>query len=214
MASSRSGQATPSTSTQRDAPMVADQTGGEPQPPPEDDVPPLTHVIPTIFVPLTDDLLEPIEPARDRVERMQRMKASLDANEAMVRDNINWIYEREARRHMTEAQKAGALSQPLQPAPLTWEEADRHLANIAAPANPGVPHHLPAEKILEFQRYDHQTAGQLPPDDLSPHERLAREVLAIAQRGVRDMEEYSLCHIKAIRDQLENSIEREERSHA
>lgn len=193
---------------------MADQIGGRPQPLPEDEVPPLTHVIPTIFVPLTDDLLKPIEPAKDRVERMQRMKASLDANEVKVRDNINWIYEREARRHVMEAQKTGVLSQPRQPAPLTWEEADRHLANIAAPANPGVSYHLPAEKIAEFQRYDQQNAGQLPPDGLSPHERLAREVLAIAHRGVRDMEEYSMCHIKAIRDQLDNSIEREKRAHA
>lgn len=198
--------------------MLADHTGlkpqPQPQPPLEDEIPPLTHVIPTIFVPLTDDLLKPIEPAKDRVERMQRMKTSLDANEAQVRDNIHWIYEREARRLVMEAQKAGALSQPRQPAPMTLEEADRHLANIAAPSNPSVSYHLPPEKIAEFQRYDQQNAGQLLPDNLTPHERLAREVLAIAQRGVRDMEEYSTCHIKSIRDQLDNSIEREKRAHA
>lgn len=194
--------------------MMADQIRGKPQLLPDDEVPPLSHVIPTIFVPLQDDLLKPIEPAKDRVERMQRMKASLDANEMKVRDNINWIYEREARRHVTEAQKSGVLSQPRQTAPLTWEEADRHLANIAAaPANPNVSYHLPPEKIAEFQRYDQQNAGQLPPNGLSPHERLAREVLAIAHRGVRDMEEYSVCHIKGIRDQLDNSIAREKRAH-
>lgn len=191
--------------------MMADQIGGKPPPVPRDEVPRLSHVIPTIFVPLQDDLLKPIEPAKDRVGRMQRMKASLDANEMKVRDNINWIYEREARRHVIEAQKSDALSQPRQPAPLTWEEADRHLANIAAPANPGVSYHLPPEKIAEFQHYDQQNAGQLPPDGLSAHERLAREVLAIAHRGVRDMEQYSTCHIKGIRDQLDNSIEREKK---
>ncbi|KKY39177.1 hypothetical protein UCDDA912_g00803 [Diaporthe ampelina] len=192
--------------------MMADQIGGKPPPVSEDEVPRLTHIIPTIFVPLQDDLLKPIEPAKDRVERMQRMKASLDANEIKVRDNINWIYEREAWRHVMEAQKSGALSQPRQLAPLTWEEADRHLANIAAaPANPGVSYHLPPEKIAEFQQFDQQNAGQLPPDGLSPHERLAREVLAIAHRGVRDMEQYSTCHIKGIRDQLNNSIEREKK---
>lgn len=194
--------------------MMADQVKGKPHQLPDDEVPPLTHVIPTIFVPLKDDLLKPIEPAKDRVERLQRMKASLDANEMKVRDNINWIYEREARRHVMEAQKSGALSQPRQPAHLTWEEADRHLANIAAaPANPNISYHLPPEKIAEFQRYDQQNAGQLPPDGLSPHERLAREVLAVAHRGVRDMEEYSACHIKGIRDQLDKSIEREKRAH-
>lgn len=195
--------------------MVADQLRGKPRLPPDDEVPPLTHVIPTIFVPLKDDLLKPIEPAKDRVERMERMKASLNANELKVRDNINWIYEREARRHVMEAQKSAALSQPRQTAPLPWEEADRHLANIAAaPANPTVSYHLPPEKIAEFQRYDQQNAGQLPSGGLPPHEKLAREVLAIAHRGVRDMEEYSACHIKGIRDQLDNSIAREKRAHA
>lgn len=195
--------------------MMADRISGKPQQVPEDEVPPLTHVIPTIFVPLKEDLLEPIKPAKNRVEHLQRMKASLDDNEMKVRDNINWIYEREARRHVTEARESGALSQPRQMAPLTWEEADRHLANIAAaPANPNVSYHLPPEKIAEFRRYDQQNAGQLPPDDgVSPHERLAREVLAIAHRGVRDMEEYSACHIKGIRDQLDRSIEREKRAH-
>lgn len=194
--------------------MMADHTGVKSQPPSDEEIPLLTHVIPTIFVPLTDDLLKPIEPAKDRVERMQRMKTSLDANEAKVRDNINWIYERQARRHVVEAQKAGTLSQPRQMAPFTWEEADRHLANIAAPANPSVTYHLPPEKIAEFQRYDQLNAGQPPPDGLSPHERTAREVLVIAQRGVRDMEQYSTCHIKSIRDQLDNSIEREKRANA
>lgn len=193
--------------------MMVDQIGGKPQLLSDDEVPRLTHVIPTIFVPLKDDLLKPIEPAKDRVERLQRMKASLDDNEMKVRDNINWIYEREARRHVMDAQKSGALSQPRQPAPLTWEEADRHLANIAAPAKPNVSYHLPPEKIAEFQRYDQQNAGQLPTDGLPPHERVAREVLAIANRGVRDMEEYSTCHIKGIRDQLHNSIAREKRAH-
>ncbi|KAI3397068.1 hypothetical protein diail_11304 [Diaporthe ilicicola] len=194
--------------------MKVDQIEGNPQQVAEEEVPPLTHVIPTIFVPLKDDLLEPIEPAKDRVERMQLMKAKLDANELKVRDNINWIYRREARRHLMEAEKAGALSQPRQTAPFTWEEADQHLANMAAPSNPAVSYHLPPEKIAEFQRYDQANAGQPPPEGLSPPERTAREVLAIAHRGVRDMEYYSTYHIKGIRDKLNKSIEKEKRAHA
>ncbi|KAK2607508.1 hypothetical protein N8I77_006174 [Diaporthe amygdali] len=214
MASSRKGQPSSPPPAHHDVPMTVDQIGGESQHLPEDEVPALTHVIPTIFVPLKDDLLEPIEPAKDRVERMERMKASLDANELKVRDNINWIYEREARRHIMEAQKTGAFSQPRQTTPLTWEEADRHLANMAVQANPTASYHLPPEKLAEFQNYDRANAGQPPPDSMCPHERTAREVLAIAQRGVRDMESYSMNHIKGIRDQLNKSIEKEKRAHA
>lgn len=53
-----------------------------------DDVPEFAHTIPAIFVPLKHDLLTPIEPAMDRVERLQRMQANLDANELAVRDNL------------------------------------------------------------------------------------------------------------------------------
>lgn len=57
----------------------------------EDAIPPFAHLIPGIFVPLTQDLLAPMEPAKDRVERLERMQKSLDAHETAVRDNLAWM---------------------------------------------------------------------------------------------------------------------------
>lgn len=57
----------------------------------EDSIPEFAHTIPATLVPLKQDLLAPIEPAKDRVERLQRMQASLDANEIAVRDNLAWM---------------------------------------------------------------------------------------------------------------------------
>lgn len=57
----------------------------------EDDIPEFGHTIPAIFVPLKQNLLTPIEPAKDRVERLKRMQASLKANEIAVRDNLAWM---------------------------------------------------------------------------------------------------------------------------
>lgn len=57
----------------------------------ENVIPTFGHFIPGIFVPLTQDLLVPIEPAKDRVERLQRMQKSLDANETAVRGNLAWM---------------------------------------------------------------------------------------------------------------------------
>lgn len=57
----------------------------------KDDIPEFSHILPAIFVPLKQDLLSPIEPAKDRVERLKRMQANLDANETAVRDNLSWM---------------------------------------------------------------------------------------------------------------------------
>lgn len=57
----------------------------------KDDIREFRHTIPAIFVPLKQDLLTPIEPAKDRVERLKRMQASLKENEVAVRDNLAWM---------------------------------------------------------------------------------------------------------------------------
>ncbi|KUI74024.1 hypothetical protein VM1G_09286 [Cytospora mali] len=214
MASSVSGHNDPPSPMQPNAPMTVDPANGKPeeQQQSEEDIPPLTHIIPTIFVPLTENLLEPIEPAKDRVERMERMVASLDAHEKKVRDNIAWMYEREARRHVAAVKRTGALSTPHEPTPMSWNEVDKHIANMAAPANPTISYHLPPEKIAEFKAYDQSRTDMPLPDGLAPHVRTSREILLMANRGVRDMESYSNFHIKNIRDRLDASLAKEKQA--
>lgn len=206
----RDGSPTPA---KPNAPMTLDPANGmHAQQESQEEIPPLTHIIPTIFVPLTEDLLQPIEPAKDRVERMERMVASLDASEKKVRNNISWTYEREARRHVAAVMRTGALSSPHEPTSMSWEEAEAHVANMLAPANPSLTYHLPPEKIAEFKAYDQSRTDMSLPDTLTPQERISQEVLIIANRGVRDMEAYSNIHVKSIRDRLNASLEKEKRA--
>lgn len=194
--------------------MTVDSAHGQAEQQSDEDIPPLTHAIATIFVPLTEDLLEPIEPAKDKVERLEQMVASLDANEKKVRDNIVWTYEREARRHLAAVKSTGALSTPHQPELMSWEEAEKHIRNMEAPANPSMVYHLPPEKIAEFKAYDHARPNVPFPDHLGPHGRASREIVLIANREVGDLESYSNYHIKDIRDRLNVSLEREKRASA
>lgn len=213
MTSSVNNRNGPPNPAQPDAAMALDPANGEhAKQHSEEDIAPLTHIIPTIFVPLTENLLEPIEPAKDRVERLERMVVSLDAHEKNVRSNIAWTYEREARRHVGEVKRSGVLSSPHEPKLMSWEEAEAHVANMSVPANPSMTYHLSPEKIAEFKAYDQSRADLSLPDHLGPHERTSQEVLVIANRGVRDMEAYSNIHIKGIRDRLNASLEKEKRA--
>lgn len=213
MASAVNGRDGPPAPAQPNAPMTLNPANGKhAQQEPQEDIPPLTHIIPTIFVPLTEDLLQPIEPAKDTVERMERMMASLEATEKEVRNNISWTHEREARRHVAAVKRTGALSSRHEPSLMSWKEAETHVANMSAPANPSMVYHLPPAKIAEFKAYDQSSADKSLPRTLSPQERISQEVLMIANRGVRDMKAYSNIHIKSIRDRINASLEKEERA--
>lgn len=66
-------------------PLTKEETDGE------EAIPAFVHLIPAIFVPLKQDLLVPIEPAKDPAERVRRAQKSLDANETAVRQNLAFM---------------------------------------------------------------------------------------------------------------------------
>lgn len=57
----------------------------------DDTIPIFTHTIPAIFVPLKEDLLAPLEPAKNHAEHVKRMQEKLNANEEAVRNNLGWM---------------------------------------------------------------------------------------------------------------------------
>lgn len=203
----------PSNAAQRDKSITpisptngTSQTQGEE----EEDTPELSAVLPAIFVPLEQDHLRPIEPPKDRVELLQRMQVSLDATEKAVRDNLAWMFEREARRRLAEAKKTLPLSVPHEPKDIAWDEADMLLANMAAPAVPNHTYHLPLAKLEEFKAVPINTG----PEQLPAHEKTAHDLLMVVHNGSRDIEGYSRFHIKEIRDRLNQSLERESQGDA
>lgn len=191
----------------------------------KDDIPEFAHTIPAIFVPLKRDLLAPIEPAKDRVERLQRMQASLDANELAVRDNLAWMvssrfesynlhnshsdgwqFEREARRRVAYAKKTRDFSEPHRPQVIDWTEGDNLIASLTAPANPGQNYHVRPETLAEWHQLKIQIVmpGQMP-----PYEHTVREVLFVANNGSQEIGNYSV-HIDGIREKMKKSLERAE----
>lgn len=169
------------------------------------DVPELSTLLPAVFVPLEQDFLRPIEPAQNRIELLHRMQATLDANEKTVRGNLVWMIEREARRRLNEASRTGSLAVPHEPKEITWDEGDKLLANMATPANPKQAYHLSLATLEEFKTLPVNTGL----DQLSPHERAARDMLMAVHDGSRDIEGYSKRHIKEIRDRLTASLGKE-----
>lgn len=181
------------------------------------------HTIPAIFVPLKQDLLTPIEPAKDRVERLQRMQASLDVNEIAVRDNLAYMvcflwkrhsaqlkdpdgfqFEREARRRVFHAKKTRDFSEPHRPEVIGWDEGDMLIASLSAPANPAQNYHVRSKTLAEWHQLKIQNVA---PGQMPPHEHTAREVLYVANNGSQEIANYS-AHIDVIRDKMKKSLER------
>jgi len=52
-----------------------------PAQPDAEEIPQLMSVVPSIFVPLTESILEPREPPKNRIERLERIIQSLDIHE-------------------------------------------------------------------------------------------------------------------------------------
>lgn len=168
-------------------------------------VPELSTLLPAIFVPLDQDFLEPIEPAKDRIELLQRMQVSLDANEQAVRANLVWMMEREARRRLNQASRNGFLDMASEPKAITWDEGDKLLANMAAPADPKQTYHLPSTMLEGFKMYPVNTGLE----HLSPREWVTRDMLTVVHNGSNDIEGYSKRHIKEIRDRLNACLDKE-----
>ncbi|CAN8103739.1 unnamed protein product [Discula destructiva] len=169
-----------------------------------EDIPVFAHTIPAIFVPLKQDLLAPIEPAKDRVEHLQRMQKSLNANETVVRDNLAWMFEREARRRVADAKKTHDFTQPYRPQTLDWNEAEQLIGSISAATVPGQSYHVRPERLKEW----HERIGAQAPAYPSPHEQTTHDALFVAHNGSRDIEDYSVMHIKPIREKMNTSLER------
>lgn len=115
-------------------------TNNSPQPAGvEEKIPRMTNIAPSIFVPLEIDITQPIEPARDRAEKLQRILAAAEGRRKGVTENIIYMTEREMARIRQEGRTYEAIhGPPAGPRPsMTEKEVDDMMANIAADAPPG-----------------------------------------------------------------------------
>lgn len=173
---------------------------------PDEDVPAFKHLISAIFVPLKQDLLTPPALPKDEVERLQMMRASLDANEKGVRSNLAWMFEREGRRVLAHAKRTRALADPINPRAIDWDEGEELIANLKTPAPPpSRPCHMSKETLEQHS----QPLGPVRAPDLTAHEYTVRQMLVTARDGSYQMERYSTIHIKPIRERLNARLEEE-----
>lgn len=164
-------------------------------------IPPLINIAPGIFVPFREDLFE-AEPPRDRVERLKRLLTSIDYQREGVKENLVYMFEREKRRLVLQAAEMEQALPPPKVAPgaLPPNEVDQIIANMEAPAKPGMDYN-----IRDMSQIDLSVA--IPPD-ASLRDRTVIELLYMVERALWDLRGYE-GHMRSIREAYVRRLEQE-----
>lgn len=143
----------------------------------------MTNIAPSIFVPLEIDITQPIEPARDRAEKLQRILAAAEGRRKGVTENIIYMTEREMARIRQEGRTYEAIhGPPAGPRPsMTEKEVDDMMANIAADAPPG-------KSLARVNLADIEIKF---PEQMSQREAVAAELLNAVEQSTQNLEGYS-----------------------
>ncbi len=169
----------------------------------EGGIPPrVTHIAPAIFVPLEKDITQPFDAPRDRIERAGMLLESVEFHKAGVREGLLHLTELERRRILGEAKMWEAEHGPqADPAGLHPDEADAMLANMYAPAVPGVEYNVPTQDLRPnfFSSVD------------DPHrEDRVRQLQRVEEDGLDQLAGYE-GHIEAIKRRWTDMLEKEKR---
>jgi hypothetical protein len=96
--------------------------------------PKVTSVVPAIFIPLREDITQPFDVPRGRIERAKSVLESIEFHRADVRQGILHLTELERRRILRENRKWEAEHGPPEnQGGVPPEEADAMIANMSAP---------------------------------------------------------------------------------
>ncbi len=105
---------------------------------------PLQNIAPCILTPLTHDITKPLDnPPSSRVERLERIIATIDEQTGSVKDNLLWMLDRERQRIIQEADAAEeARGIEDVPPSLSHGETAFIINNMRAPADPRIDYNL------------------------------------------------------------------------
>ncbi|KAL1841405.1 hypothetical protein VTJ49DRAFT_7082 [Mycothermus thermophilus] len=165
------------------------QTPEAPGPEASEKIPPLTNIAPGIFVPLRDVDLANFKPPRDRIERLKSILSIIDYHREGIRENLLYMFEREKRRLVqqaaeTEQQLLGPTPPPPKSRPgLSADEVDELIANMEAPAQPGVDYNVRNIALSELTAPP-LTAG---PPPSSVRDATVRDLLVMVERAMGDL---------------------------
>ncbi|KAK3683991.1 hypothetical protein B0T22DRAFT_412436 [Podospora appendiculata] len=154
------------------------------EPKPSEQIPPLTNLAPSIFVPFREDITaKQSEIPRDRIERLRRILESIDFQTKGVKENLLFLFEREKTRIILEAQEREQEWFPTGvKAGVHPDEADRIIAYMEAPAQPGTDYNI--RNMAELDR------NRMIPSDLSVRDRAVEELMTLAEGAVQQLEGY------------------------
>lgn len=145
-------------------------------------IPPLNNIATSIFVPLRDDILTSELP-RDRVERLKRILQTIDYQRDGVKENLLYMFEREKTRiilHASEVEQAQGLPK-IRPG-LAPNEVDDVIANMEAPAQPGIDYNIRDMPELSVHTSPNPSA--------SLRDRTVTELLIVVERGLHELQQF------------------------
>jgi hypothetical protein len=171
---------------------------------PDAKIPQLRNVTPSIFVPFRDDFTKPGEEPRDRIERLKRILTSIDVQRVGVRENLMFLFEREKRRLVKEAQAHElAAGIPNTKPGLASEDVDWTIQNMETPPIPDTDYNIKDMPAPEKFR--------IPPPGASIRERTTTELLNLVEGGLIQLggyEEYMAGIKKHYLDCLDKELAR------
>ncbi|KHO01957.1 uncharacterized protein MAM_00958 [Metarhizium album ARSEF 1941] len=170
--------------------------------PPENDIPPLTTLLPAVFVPVPASFFAYTPPAT-REAQIRETVAALETHAARVRANILALTRQECRRIARDAeiQESRLAGQPQQPRPsraVSAADKAAMLANMQAGAEAGADR--PLSQTPDFSDWLVS----------SPREWRDREVLRTVARTMADLKGFRE-HVARQRARYEEALEREMR---
>jgi hypothetical protein len=187
-------------------PEGAAPAAGEPFISPDDeDIPPLASLVPSIFVPLREDITKPLDPPRDenhRIDRLKRILESLDHQRKEVRANLEWMFEREKTRIIRES-KRREIERGEQEAKvgLHPDEVESMIKNMEEPANPSMDYNI---RDMPYPDFSNKPASA----DLSVREQTARELLKLVENATMQLTGFGK-HMDDMRKYYEGCLTKE-----
>ncbi|KAK0634527.1 hypothetical protein B0T17DRAFT_568243 [Bombardia bombarda] len=171
---------------------------------PSEQIPHFVHIAPSIFTPLPPDFGDKLSDIpRDRLERLKRILESIDYQREGVVENIMWMIEREKTRLILEASEVEAAQGQKKPTGLDQAEADRIIANMEAPADPGMDYNIKTIGTVE---------ELLPPLGTPTNESLRDKtvsaLLRLVEFGIVQVQGYEL-HMTKTKQHYLDRVEKE-----
>ncbi|KAK4237644.1 hypothetical protein C8A03DRAFT_34395 [Achaetomium macrosporum] len=163
-------------------------------------IPPLTNLAPSIFVPLRDDILN-TELPQGPVERIKWILKTINYQREGVRENLLYLFEREKQRVVQQAiEIEQAQGQPKIKPGLPPSEVDEVIANMEAPAAPGMNYNVQSMPAL-------QPGTSIPPN-ASLRDRTMLELLMMVEKGLSELQGFE-GYMANIKQQYLNRLEQE-----